>query len=459
MSRAPRAMRNASLLAFAIVALAGWWPAESTAAPAIPKGSGLDQSFGGRGVRVFRGVAGRNTAVELCELGQDGHLLVAGIGSNGRLGDGLDPGGGQVWISRLTASGKPLRKFGNNGMLERFPMKDVRVATLTSDARGRTLVVVVRKSGKRTYASLTRLSTTGRIDRGFGSRGSVALGRVTSTSTVEIIPANDRIFLATGRSGRLSIRSLTTDGAVDASFGGGTITPTDFDVFDAVPAPDGGLFLAGTQDITAEASRAIVRKLHSDGSPDTAWAANGEHRVEATPTSVSTDLNMTSPQAAPESLIAVDAIPMADGGLTVNLRTFGKSYSTSPSWAQRLLANGQLDTSYGTAGSRGLSFSFLTFDGGGGDYTRSFTTFAPDGRTFVGWYSDLDGKPSFGVRSFSANGALETAPGPAINIGRSQSWIVDQEVDGSAERVYGCGFSSRSRPYRAIGYVFAARTR
>lgn len=452
-------MRTAPIVALAIAALASCWPATSSAAPAIPKGSGLDQSFGDRGVRIFRGVAGRNTAVELCELGPDGKLLVAGVGSNGNLGDGLDPGGGQIWITRLTATGKPLRKFGNNGMLERFPKRGVRVATLTSDARGRTLVVVVRKSGKRTYATLMRLTTTGRVDRGFGSRGTVALGRVTSTSIVEIIPANARIFLVTGRTGRLSIRSLTIDGALDTSFGGGSVTPTDFDVFDAVPASDGGLFLAGTQDIPAEASQAIVRKLRSDGSTDRSWAANGEHRVGATPASVSTDLNMTSPQPSPESLIAVDVIPIADGGLTVNLRTFGKTYSMTPSWAQRLLPNGQLDTNYGTAGSRGLSFAFLSFDGGGGDYSRSFTTFTPDGRTFIGGYADLDGKPSYGLHSFSANGTLETSPGPAINLGRSQSWITDQEVDGPAERVYGCGFSSQSRPYRAIGYVFAARTR
>lgn len=456
---AARSMRAAAIIALATAAMASWWPAESMATPAMPAGPGLDESFGKRGVMVFR-IGGRNTAVELCERGPNGQLLIGGISSRGKLGDGIDPGSGRFWLSRLSASGKPLRRFGKNGTLERFPMKGARIWSLTSDELGRTLVVVLIKVGRRSYAQLTRLTTSGRIDRGFGSRGVVALGRFTWKSSVTVISARDRIFVAIDRRhDHLSIRSFKLDGAIDKSFGDGSVTPTGLVIQKVISSPDGGLFVAGSSETNGDASAAIVRKLRSDGTTDTTWAAGGEHRVESTPPSVAADLNISSPLTAPETLLAVDVIPMADGGVTVDLRTYGKTYGLSPNWVQRLDPNGRLDATFGTGGSLGISFGFLSFDGGGGDYSRTFTTFAPDGRTFVGGYSELDGKPSFGLSSFTASGTRNKTADSAIKLGRANSWILDQEIDGPSERLYECGFASQSRPYRAVGYVFATRTR
>lgn len=446
-----------------LLSLLAIFGAGTQATAAVPSGSGLDQTFGDRGVALFRGVAGRNTAVEICKPAANGRLLVGGIGSNRMLGDGFDPGGGNAWIGWLTSSGKPVRRFGRNGVLTKMPVRGARLRAVTPDNNGRTLAIIGRRTGKRTYASLIRLTTSGKLDRTFGTGGRVALGRIASNTFITLLPGSAHLFVLVERGDHGALKRFSPDGELDRSFAGGSFTPSGFVLTNATPMPDGTVFVMGRQPVDAETSRAVIQRLRVDGSIDTTWGTAGSHIVGSTPDSVALDLNPTAPPADLsknfKSVYVSAVAPLADGRLGIRLRSSTTTGYGYPVWSQVLLANGQLDTNFGTAGSRGVAYGMIVFDGGGGDYTWSWDQFAPDGRIYYGYYGELDGKPSFGFSRLDASGAPDKTFAPELNLGRSRSWVQDVRLDAANGRVISCGFTSRSRPYRADGYVFAVRTR
>ncbi len=191
-------------------------PTEMFLARITPEGN-LDPAFRGGGIGFFDIGLGESTPEpSALEIGPDGETYLAGPISRSTAGHVWTPAG--VWA--FLPDGQADRRFGRSGFA-RLRGNEAPAMTLS---QGR-LLVATNGDGPR----IVRLTRAGKLDRSFGSDGSVSLPAKQDFRVAEMAldPAG-RIVLAgtTGccipaRRKKLAVRRLERDGEADRTFAGG----------------------------------------------------------------------------------------------------------------------------------------------------------------------------------------------------------------------------------------------
>ena len=210
---------------------------------------------------------------------------------------------------------------------------------ITTQADGRILCA----GGSDSSAVLVRYLANGTLDASFASGGiaTLDLGGLEVFGPMVVQP--DGKIIVAGRTssspaGDFLIARYNTDGTLDATFGTSGVVITDigggFDyVADMILQPDGGIVVAGASQSTG--SSIVVARFLINGALDNTFNGDGIF----TTTFISGNYHFVTGLALqPDGALVV-------GGNYVN------SSATKDRYAIRLLPNGTLDNSFGTAGA------------------------------------------------------------------------------------------------------------
>jgi uncharacterized delta-60 repeat protein len=251
---------------------------------------------------------------------------------------------------------------------------------------------------------VTRYNTNGTLDTTFGSRGRVRTdfpGLAAVPSSVVIQP-DGKIVVAGGAfplftfAGDFKVVRYNPNGSLDTSFGAGGIVTTTFPegsyAFDVALQPDGKIIAAGTVFVDfnpGDASNTdfALARYNPDGTPDASFGSGG---------TVMTDF-VGAEDDAFSILVQLDGKIIAVGSAN-SPATF---YDFA---AARYLANGTLDSTFGTGGRVQTDFGDHNFD-----RARSAALQA-DGRIVAAGFaiSQNGGVQNFAVARYTSNGVLDT---------------------------------------------------
>jgi uncharacterized delta-60 repeat protein len=248
--------------------------------------------------------------------------------------------------------------------------------------------------------TLSRYNVDGTVDAGFGSGGTVniiALGGGLDKMNALTVQADGKIIvvgstsLPTKLNDDFIVLRFNTDGSPDTSFGTGGRVLTEFDgnndqAKSVMVQPDGKIVVAGNAQIgvvlAAEQDFAVVRYL-SDGTLDASFGTGGKSTLDAI-------------KFGGKSNFVNAAALQADGRIVVVGRVFTDGGSgNSDMGIARFLADGSVDTGFGTQGAERIDFGTssvvsIGFDGGGWDEALD-VVIQSDGKILVGGYTSVAG--------------------------------------------------------------------
>ena len=244
--------------------------------------------------------------------------------------------------------------------------------------------------------SVDTMNATTSLDPSFGTFGRVQLdlGAGASSSANALVLLPDGKLLVAGRSTQSGqsqtgiIVRLNSDGSIDATFGSGGTVIADFGTFSEIYGlarqDDGNIVAIGSNGPFAASMN--VMRLTAEGVPDTSFAGDGTAEVS--------DASATKPDA-----VAIQT----DGGIVV---AANRGSNNDGLTVFRLLADGTLDTNFGTNG-------FASAPVTGTDRAQSITLQA-DGRIVVVGTTNANTNPflnpnvrDFAVARFNSNGSLD----------------------------------------------------
>ena len=303
-----------------------------------------DTTFSGDGLASTDFLSYAQAAAVL--LQPDGKVVAGGFSPRGADGAVTD-----FTVVRYNDDGSLDTGFGGDGIVTTAfaDRADVRELVLQPDgaivAAGTTVV-----PGQTPHEDvvLVRYRPDGSLDASFGTGGVVTVDRGGSDSVSGLVLLDDGALVTAGVSSRpeggasVTLVRVGADGTSDPSFGDDgaaqvQVTGNGMRVNDLAVQPDGSLVVAGLRRNQDHADEVLLTRFTADGAHDTGFGENGF--VVTAPTQIS--------EAA-----AVTAQP--DGRLVVAGRAaHGWMGNTIPyQWlAQRYLADGSLDTSFGDQGS------------------------------------------------------------------------------------------------------------
>ena len=285
----------------------------------------LDPSFGKGG--IVETAIGEEPGAEASSLviQRDGKLVVAG-GTTKKAFD-------YYALARYKVNGALDRSFGVGGIVTAprwaestdpglaYPS----AAALVIQRDGKLVAAGDSNNGSFSAFTLVRYRTNGLLDRSFGSGGKVT-GPHGGVSALVLQP--DGKLVAGG--GRLLVR-YKPDGSLDGSFGSdGIVTTPSGDVRALVLRPNGRLVVAGTSGTGSHSAFSVVR-YNTNGSLDRAFGSNGV---------VETRIGQT---AEADALVAASNGKLVAAGVSRKGRI---AYLT----LARYEASGSLDRSFGSGG-------------------------------------------------------------------------------------------------------------
>ena len=270
-------------------------------------------------------------------------------------------------------------------------------------ATGGANVLAVQADGKLLALgnlTLSRYNTDGSVDTGFGSSGTVKIvtnGGGLDKMTALAVQADGKILVVGYTSLPTSFNEdfmtvrFNPDGSADTSFGTGGRVLTEFSgnndqAKSVIVQPDGKIVVAGNAQVgpvlAVEQDFAIVRYL-ADGTLDASFGTGGKSTVDAV-------------KFGGKSNFVNAAALQADGGIVVVGHVFTDGGSgNSDMGIARFLANGSVDTVFGTQGVERIDFGTssvvsIGFDGGGWDEALD-VAIQSDGKIVVGGYTIVAG--------------------------------------------------------------------
>ncbi len=237
-----------------------------------PTNGGLDPAFGGDGKvqTPLTGAGGGAVAVQ-----PDGKIVVAGFAEVGSSDD--------FALARYNADGSLDETFGTGGTV---------TTGFTADSRDEGLDVAVQTDGKivvvgRSAATgvsfdfaLARYTTSGSLDPSFDGDGKVTtdFGGGLASARAVVMQPDGKILVVGETDADFALARYDTDGSLDATFGTGGKTTSDFtggDIGHAVALmADGRFVVAGAGTTGIEKDFAVVR-YDADGSVDGSFGING----------------------------------------------------------------------------------------------------------------------------------------------------------------------------------------
>lgn len=326
-------MKSASLLAATLLATASAFAADGDPDTSFAFGSIATRAVTAPQYQLYEPGAA---------LADDGSVAIAAV-----VGASAFSPATRFAIAKFRNDGAADSTFGNTGVAEvdfsngaaNYPAYARAVARLDG---GRWLVA--GRIGSGFDIGLARLDSNGQLDTSYGDNGRTRYDVGGQDILLDMqVDAQQRAWLLVDQSGSRLVR-FTASGQPDSSFGdnGKLVLPGDFSVLGFTLDAQGRILLGGIQ-FGANGYPMAVRRLRADGSIDTGFGENG--------------LRLISPDVrANVQQLRVQA----DGRILVagNSRGGGSWTGTNSGrmTVARLSADGNLDTSYGTAGIRVIDF-------------------------------------------------------------------------------------------------------
>ena len=293
-----------------------------------------DTTFNSTGVATVTVSASQNEYPIDVAVQSDGKIVVAGVTN-------LGAGAGTDFIAlRFTAAGALDASFNTVG----YNVVNVSASASGSDTANR---VVIQSDGKIVLGGaansdfgLVRFNTDGSLDTTFDGDGKVTTNINGSDQIFGLAQRSDGTIVAAGTgNGGLALARYTSQGALDVSFDGdgkATFSIASSSQINAISLQsDEKIVFAGTSSDSLNAGDVVFGRFNSNGSIDTTFNGVGYGSKGITPGSA----RITS------SLQLSDGRVLLGGFLVeINSNIAGRRAV----W--RLLADGSLDTSFGTGG-------------------------------------------------------------------------------------------------------------
>ena len=248
-----------------------------------------------------------------------------------------------ICVVRFLSDGSIDAAFGTSGLTRVEFGADVAtnyVIPLALDSQGR--IVVASTCGSQ--MCVARLTSDGVVDASFGG-GPVRHDPVEGLERIGAIhvDASDRVILG-GTCGRFCLLRLATDGSVDESFGvdGLVLKPTDpvvngESIVALFGEADGSLTAIGSCTINWPKVDLCGWRYGADGSPDLAFGVDGRVRLDLGGT---TSISRAAGRTGDGGYLVLTSCPLGDDDTACVVKLDG---------------DGSVDPDYGVAGSRRLS--------------------------------------------------------------------------------------------------------
>lgn len=295
--------------------------------------------------------------------------------------------------------------FGRNGKVKTdFNRHNDLAYGMALQADGKVIVAGISFEGNSAQGgdfAVARYNTNGTLDTSFGVGGKVTtdFGQTETASSV-VVQSDGKIIVAGGTypifpssGGQFALVRYNSNGSLDTTFGDNGLVQTTFSTSGCYASAlalqaDGKIIAAGTnyRDFSSNSDFGLAR-YNSNGTLDTSFGTSG--------------------------LVSTEFDGMLDAASSVLLQSDGKivavgSASSSATFYDfavvRYLANGQIDTSFGTAGK-------VRTDFGGANLDIAYSgAIQPDGKIIAaGTTTDRSGsKTPFGIARYNSNGTLDT---------------------------------------------------
>jgi uncharacterized delta-60 repeat protein len=380
-------------LSLTVTAKGGTLPDQTAALSVSVRGAsgGTDTTFGSTG-----GISGT--------LDASVNLVSGRIQSDGKLVALMRNSGGKMQISRFKPDGSSDMDFGTAGSaIVDFGVPYNYSGKLAFSPDGKIIAIGIIGSSPNTDIGLVRLNTNGQLDNSFDTDGKQVLDFGADDNASQIIVAGDKLLvLGVAVAGDLAVARFKTDGTLDTGFDTDGKLTIDLGGTDAPGAiavqTDGKILVAGRSrtGVSPDITNAFaVARVTDSGQLDTSFDTDGKQAIPVTVSSATFSGNA--------NLTALNVL--AGGKILLVGDATDPSSKTQKYTAVQLLANGQSDASFGTAGQ-------VLVGGPNGDYGAR-TLILPDGRIMLvgnsgGVYSN--GYQLYLVR-LTAVGALDTTFG------------------------------------------------
>jgi uncharacterized delta-60 repeat protein len=337
----------------------------------------------------------------------DGKLVVGGRnGINGPV------------LARFDADGAVDTSFGTNGIVLPSFGALFQVNAVVVQPAGGIVVSGIAATAHNDELIALRYTPAGVLDTSFGSNGLASVSAGLGAQTYAMAGAADGKIVVAGSTSinrEFAVARFTVDGTPDPTFGTNGTASSAFGSGTnmaqmVVVAPDDSIITLGT---TSHPTSFALVKFTAAGAVDSTFGASGVASLPGTPLAQPLALALQS-----------------DGAI---LALFGQI--TGRYQLVRVLPNGTLDTSFGTAGTATISV-------GGNDYSneRAGLIQLPDGALMVGVASTSDGlTESATLVRLAPTGALDTSFGDGgtaiLSLTRGSSAIHGLALDPSGKLV------------------------
>jgi uncharacterized delta-60 repeat protein len=393
----------------------------------------------------------------------DGKLVIVGS-----TGDGL--GTSQAILVRLTATGALDTTFGGDGIVQTLVDEDSTAEAVALQPDGKLVVVLSTNIGGTSFYSVARYTASGALDTTFSGDGLVevrdAVDRIFLSDVAiapdgQIVIAGSQFFDDLVGAGGVFVGRLTGTGAWDTSFNTtGRREITTLAVWATANAvrvlPDGRVLYAGNMGNGLP----VIGQLTASGQPDTSFGGDGLREAPYG------DVDGTFEEVllTPDGRIVVTGMFLADGlvarftsageadasfgangrllldptnqnarhlvpALEPNGRIVVAAEASTDMWVARVLSNGVLDPTFGTAGftSAGIGEEYDTPVGVGITST---------GRILVGLNLQRVDPNELGVMAFTGDktppfdARVTNAPATATSRSATLQWIASDDNTG-----------------------------
>ena len=363
----------------------------------------------------FNPGAGANERVQALAIQSDGKIVIGGTFT-------LVSGTVRNRIARLNAEGSHDLSFdpgiGANGT--------VRALAIQADGKilvGGNFISIVGPISRR----IARLNTNGSIDSSFnvgaGASGAVYAIAIQGDGKIYI---GGLFFNYNNTGGRAGIARLNTDGSLDASFNSGLV---DYGVYAIAIQADGKVVVGGSFAQGFGAPRNRLARLNSDGTVDASFNPDAGANADVNALALDGDKVLIGGafniiNATPRSGIArLNSDGSLDSAYNAPVKSAGAVYDFATQADGKMLIAGSFFDVNGTPrnnivrvnadGSTDVSFNPLA----GTDGEVRKVAVQADGKVIIsGFFGSVNGTPRTGIARLNADGSLDTAFAPFIDI-------------------------------------------
>lgn len=339
--------------------------------------------------------------------------------------------------------------FGSGGKVTTdFGGVDDRARGVALQPDGKILTVGYLAGERRSEFAVARYTPDGMLDPTFSDDGrAVVPFEGTAEGTAVAATPDGRVVAAgyaqVGETFDFAVVRFSGDGTPDPSFGRGGVVTSDLTgradmALGMILGEDGTIVTAGCTRCLKNSSHFAVARYRPDGTLDPAFAGKGW---------VETDFDQQADEATAVVLQADGRIVAAGYAAALEPRGIGPGSRNVQFGLARYLANGNLDSSFGTAGKVMTDFAE-------GNDAAAALALQPDGRLVAAGLAYIDGSFDFALARYLADGKLDPAFGRGGKV--STDFAPPRTPAANADGSYARGDAANAVAVQADGSIVAA---